>query len=103
VWLPVCVVCVCACACACAGDGTVMSWGCGAWGALGHEDVADRHVPTVIKALSKKRIKHISCGGSHCVALAGTAHSLSHTHTLIQHTRTHTHALSHTHFHTHTF
>ncbi|KAG8235979.1 hypothetical protein J437_LFUL015133, partial [Ladona fulva] len=52
-------------------DGRVYTWGWGVYGQLGHGDVEDCVVPTVVKALQgKEKITRI-CGG-HCHSLALT-------------------------------
>lgn len=42
----------------------VYTWGKGANGRLGHGDVDDRNVPTLVEALKDKQVKSISCGSS---------------------------------------
>lgn len=42
----------------------VYTWGKGANGRLGHGDVEDRIVPTLVEALKDKQVKSISCGSS---------------------------------------
>eukprot|EP00252_Welwitschia_mirabilis_P003499 TRINITY_DN13557_c0_g1_i1.p1 TRINITY_DN13557_c0_g1~~TRINITY_DN13557_c0_g1_i1.p1 ORF type:complete len:436 (+),score=82.89 TRINITY_DN13557_c0_g1_i1:975-2282(+) len=47
----------------------VYSWGWGDFGRLGHGNSSDLFIPQAIKALQGLRIKQISCGDSHCLAV----------------------------------
>eukprot|EP00941_MAST-03F_sp_MAST-3F-sp1_P005146 g5146.t1 len=59
-------------------DSRVYSWGFGADGQLGHGDVecTNRYVPTVIKALNKKKISKVSAGSDHSLVLSLTTGNL---------------------------
>eukprot|EP00906_Rhabdomonas_costata_P020136 RCo029265 len=48
----------------------LYTWGYGASGQLGHDDVSSRELPTVVSSLQGKQIKAISAGGWHSMALA---------------------------------
>ncbi|KAL6054785.1 RUN and FYVE domain-containing protein 2 [Balamuthia mandrillaris] len=50
-------------------DGLLFSWGHGANGRLGHGHESDIYVPTVVEAMSRKKVREIACGGSHCTAM----------------------------------
>ncbi|GJV59803.1 PH, RCC1 and FYVE domains-containing protein 1 isoform X1 [Tanacetum coccineum] len=47
----------------------VYTWGKGANGQLGHGDRKDTGVPTLVEALSDKRVKSVACGSNFTVAL----------------------------------
>ncbi|KEH16774.1 chromosome condensation regulator RCC1 repeat protein [Medicago truncatula] len=47
----------------------VYSWGWGDFGRLGHGDPSDLFIPHPIRALQGLRIKQISCGDCHCLAV----------------------------------
>ncbi|PWA68772.1 hypothetical protein CTI12_AA293890 [Artemisia annua] len=47
----------------------VYTWGKGANGQLGHGDRKDRGIPTLVEALSDKRVKSVACGSNFTVAL----------------------------------
>ncbi|KAL6651738.1 hypothetical protein ACP70R_010663 [Stipagrostis hirtigluma subsp. patula] len=49
--------------------GEVYTWGKGANGRLGHGDIADRKVPTLVEALRERSVKRIACGSSFTVAI----------------------------------
>jgi alpha-tubulin suppressor-like RCC1 family protein len=49
--------------------GEVYTWGKGANGRLGHGDIADRKVPTLVEALRDRSVKHIACGSSITAAI----------------------------------
>ena len=57
-------------------DGDVYSWGSGRDGQLGHGDVRDRLVPTLVESLSTDsrhgRIVSVACGAKHAAALSST-------------------------------
>ncbi|KAK4795033.1 hypothetical protein SAY86_013027 [Trapa natans] len=42
----------------------VYTWGKGANGRLGHGDVEDKNVPTLVEALKDRNVKNISCGAT---------------------------------------
>ncbi|KAK1322667.1 Ultraviolet-B receptor UVR8 [Acorus calamus] len=42
----------------------VYTWGKGANGRLGHGDVEDRKIPTLVEALKDRPVKHIACGSN---------------------------------------
>lgn len=46
-------------------DRSVLTWGCGAGGRLGHGDSLDRHTPTLVKALAGHNIVAASMGSCH--------------------------------------
>lgn len=47
----------------------VYTWGKGANGRLGHGDVEDKSVPTLVEALKDKQVKTIACGSSFTAAI----------------------------------
>ncbi|KAJ3703622.1 hypothetical protein LUZ61_007327 [Rhynchospora tenuis] len=47
----------------------VFTWGKGANGRLGHGDVEDRKVPTLVEGLRDKTIRTVACGASFTVAI----------------------------------
>jgi alpha-tubulin suppressor-like RCC1 family protein len=47
----------------------VYSWGWGDFGRLGHGNSTDVFMPQPVKALQGLKIKQISCGDSHCLAV----------------------------------
>lgn len=47
----------------------IFTWGKGRNGQLGHGDNADRHSPTLVKALEGKHVKGIACGNNFTVAI----------------------------------
>ena len=49
-------------------DGQVYTWGSNEDGALGHGDLRERASPSVVGALSKKRIRAVCAGHAHTVA-----------------------------------
>lgn len=49
--------------------GEVYTWGRGANGRLGHGDLEDRKIPTVVEALKDRHVKHISCGSNFTAAI----------------------------------
>ncbi|XP_020197183.1 PH, RCC1 and FYVE domains-containing protein 1 [Aegilops tauschii subsp. strangulata] len=49
--------------------GEVYTWGKGANGRLGHGDIADRKVPTLVEALRDRSVKRIACGSSFTAAI----------------------------------
>ncbi|XP_062227207.1 PH, RCC1 and FYVE domains-containing protein 1-like isoform X2 [Phragmites australis] len=49
--------------------GEVYTWGKGANGRLGHGDIADRKVPTLVEALRDRSVKRIACGSSLTAAI----------------------------------
>ncbi|KQJ85411.1 PH, RCC1 and FYVE domains-containing protein 1 isoform X2 [Brachypodium distachyon] len=50
--------------------GEVYTWGKGANGRLGHGDIADRKVPTLVEALRDRSVKRIACGSSFTAAIS---------------------------------
>ena len=50
-------------------DGAVWSWGRGAYDQLGHGDEQDQLLPKKIEALAGQRVKAVSAGGNHSLAL----------------------------------
>ncbi|RXN09138.1 putative E3 ubiquitin- ligase HERC4 [Labeo rohita] len=51
-------------------SGVVFGWGKNSAGQLGLGDTTDRHVPTIINSLQRKKIVSISCGGEHTATLS---------------------------------
>ncbi|XP_026063010.1 probable E3 ubiquitin-protein ligase HERC4 isoform X1 [Carassius auratus] len=51
-------------------SGVVFGWGKNSAGQLGLGDTTDRHVPTVVKSLNRKKTVSISCGGEHTATLS---------------------------------
>ena len=49
--------------------GKVFSWGCSAYGQLGHGDTLTVRLPRVVEALVGHPIKSVACGASHTVAV----------------------------------
>ncbi|CAM0901590.1 unnamed protein product [Alopecurus aequalis] len=49
--------------------GEVYTWGKGANGRLGHGDIADRKVPTLVEALRDRSVKRIACGSGFTAAI----------------------------------
>ncbi|KAE9589092.1 hypothetical protein Lal_00000452 [Lupinus albus] len=47
----------------------VYTWGKGANGRLGHEDVEDRKTPTLVEALKDRHVKYIACGSNYSAAI----------------------------------
>lgn len=47
----------------------VFTWGKGANGRLGHGDVEDRKIPTLVEALKDKHVKNIACGSNFTAAI----------------------------------
>lgn len=54
-------------------DTEVWSWGKNSKGQLGVGDMGDRPNPTIVKALSNKRITKICCGTTHGMALTANS------------------------------
>ena len=50
-------------------EGKVFTWGDNDYGALGHGDNEERHIPTKVKSLDGLFIVKIACGAWHTVAL----------------------------------
>ncbi|KAG7215939.1 hypothetical protein INR49_031535, partial [Caranx melampygus] len=50
-------------------SGGVFSWGRNNCGQLGLGDTTDRHTPTLVDCLNKKKTLHISCGEDHTAVL----------------------------------
>ncbi|XP_067297061.1 E3 ISG15--protein ligase HERC5 [Pseudorasbora parva] len=51
-------------------SGVVFGWGKNSSGQLGLGDTTDRHVPTVVNSLNRKKTVSISCGGEHTATLS---------------------------------
>ncbi|XP_051730357.1 probable E3 ubiquitin-protein ligase HERC4 isoform X2 [Ctenopharyngodon idella] len=51
-------------------SGVVFGWGKNSAGQLGLGDTTDRHVPTIVNSLNRKKIVSISCGGEHTATLS---------------------------------
>uniref|UniRef100_A0ACD5Y9T9 Uncharacterized protein n=1 Tax=Avena sativa TaxID=4498 RepID=A0ACD5Y9T9_AVESA len=49
--------------------GEVYTWGKGANGRLGHGDIADRKVPTLVEAFRDRSVKRIACGSGFTAAI----------------------------------
>ncbi|RCV14793.1 hypothetical protein SEVIR_3G008200v4 [Setaria viridis] len=49
--------------------GEVYTWGKGANGRLGHGDIADRKVPTLVEALRDRSVKRVACGSGFTAAI----------------------------------
>ncbi|KAG2254528.1 hypothetical protein Bca52824_084664 [Brassica carinata] len=47
----------------------VYTWGKGANGRLGHGDLEDRKVPTLVEGLKDRHVKYIACGSSYTAAI----------------------------------
>ncbi|KAE8786579.1 putative E3 ubiquitin-protein ligase HERC1 [Hordeum vulgare] len=47
----------------------VFTWGKGANGRLGHGDIDDRKIPTLVEALRDRAVRHISCGANFTAAI----------------------------------
>ncbi|CAN8240245.1 unnamed protein product [Cochlearia groenlandica] len=47
----------------------VYTWGKGANGRLGHGDLEDRKVPTLVEALKDRHVKYIACGSNYTAAI----------------------------------
>ena len=47
----------------------VYTWGKGANGRLGHGDIDDRNIPTLVEALKDKQVKSIACGTNFTAAI----------------------------------
>ncbi|KAM0863751.1 hypothetical protein ACQ4PT_044389 [Festuca glaucescens] len=47
----------------------VFTWGKGANGRLGHGDIEDRKIPTLVEALRGRAVRHISCGANFTAAI----------------------------------
>lgn len=47
----------------------VFTWGRGANGRLGHGDIEDRKIPTVVETLRGRAVRHISCGANFTAAI----------------------------------
>ena len=50
-------------------DGNVWSWGRGDDGRLGHADCSWKYVPRMVRALSGRNIKLVTCGSYHTAAV----------------------------------
>ncbi|XP_004496492.1 PH, RCC1 and FYVE domains-containing protein 1 [Cicer arietinum] len=47
----------------------VYTWGKGANGRLGHGDIEDRKMPTLVEALKDRHVKYIACGSNYSAAI----------------------------------
>uniref|UniRef100_A0A2P2L374 Uncharacterized protein MANES_02G177100 n=1 Tax=Rhizophora mucronata TaxID=61149 RepID=A0A2P2L374_RHIMU len=47
----------------------VYTWGKGANGRLGHGDIEDRKIPTLVETLKDRHVKYISCGANYTAAI----------------------------------
>ncbi|KQK08100.1 PH, RCC1 and FYVE domains-containing protein 1 [Brachypodium distachyon] len=47
----------------------VFTWGKGANGRLGHGDIEDQKVPTLVEALKDRSVRHIACGANFTAAI----------------------------------
>ena len=47
----------------------VYTWGKGANGRLGHADVEDRKIPTLVEALKDRHVKYIACGSNYSAVI----------------------------------
>ncbi|KAF0893604.1 hypothetical protein E2562_028018 [Oryza meyeriana var. granulata] len=47
----------------------VFTWGKGANGRLGHGDIEDRKIPTLVEALKDRSVRHIACGANFTAAI----------------------------------
>ncbi|XP_028800342.1 PH, RCC1 and FYVE domains-containing protein 1 [Neltuma alba] len=47
----------------------VYTWGKGANGRLGHGDIEDRKLPTLVEALKDRHVKYIACGSNYSAAI----------------------------------
>ena len=50
-------------------DGSVFSWGAGAFGKLGHDDDSDVRIPRLVE-FKRKRIARVSCGPEHSAVVS---------------------------------
>ena len=50
-------------------DGAVWSWGCGAYGGLGHGDQQHQLLPKKIEALADQRVVALSAGEHHSLSI----------------------------------
>ncbi|KAK2909236.1 hypothetical protein QQF64_000658 [Cirrhinus molitorella] len=51
-------------------SGVVFGWGKNSAGQLGLGDTTDRHIPTIVNSLHRKKTMSISCGGEHTATLS---------------------------------
>eukprot|EP01084_Bolivina_argentea_P126336 223709_1 len=51
-------------------DGHVWSFGANEDGQLGHGDTSNINTPKLIESLKPYKIRHISCGNHHCIAIS---------------------------------
>eukprot|EP00698_Gefionella_okellyi_P005691 TRINITY_DN15158_c0_g1_i1.p1 TRINITY_DN15158_c0_g1~~TRINITY_DN15158_c0_g1_i1.p1 ORF type:complete len:374 (+),score=45.87 TRINITY_DN15158_c0_g1_i1:36-1157(+) len=51
-------------------DGSILTWGCGADGQLGHGTTANELLPARVDVLKGTAIVDVACGGQHTVALS---------------------------------
>eukprot|EP01084_Bolivina_argentea_P096202 172944_1 len=51
-------------------DGHIWSFGNNAQGQLGNGDVSQINSPKLIESLKQYKIRHISCGNNHCIAIS---------------------------------
>jgi len=56
-----------------AADGAVWSWGCGAYGRLGHGDGAEQPLPKKVEAFADQRVVAVSAGSWHSLATTADA------------------------------
>ncbi|KAL3507632.1 hypothetical protein ACH5RR_033014 [Cinchona calisaya] len=47
----------------------VFTWGKGANGRLGHGDLEDRNIPTLVEALKDRHVKNIACGSNYTASI----------------------------------
>ncbi|KAK9271384.1 hypothetical protein L1049_026974 [Liquidambar formosana] len=47
----------------------VYTWGKGANGRLGHGEIEDRKIPTLVEALKDRHVKYIACGSNYTAAI----------------------------------
>ncbi|PIN08402.1 putative protein, contains RCC1 domain [Handroanthus impetiginosus] len=47
----------------------VFTWGRGANGRLGHGDIEDRNVPTLVEALKDRHVRNIACGSNYTASI----------------------------------
>lgn len=66
--------------CAVLASGKIFSWGCGDFGATGHDDHVHRSEPCEIQSLLSESVTIIACGSFHslCVTRAGKLYSWGH-------------------------
>jgi alpha-tubulin suppressor-like RCC1 family protein len=52
--------------------GKVYTWGDGTWSKLGHGDVDDKHVPSLVHAFDGIEVTHVAAGGYHTLVVSAS-------------------------------